>query len=255
MYIYQILFMRLICKCLIIVSTLITIVSCTSVKTFGQSLDTIYKKPHKKISLKPTTDYDQRFSVLENQDVNIWGYRIGVVVNDKFKTGIGGYYLNQDTTILKRNSLGKPTSKLQRKLYFGTIYFEPFLFRKRLVEMSLVFEIGYGRAVLDTTKTVRIGTRPATEVIIQEKQDFVPAGMGISFNFKVPDIKHLHFLTYIGINAMTGLRKTVFESDLRSNFDGWYWSIGGAIFIDKIFADAKAKKLRKKAALAATSKV
>lgn len=247
--------MRLILKCLIFFSTLVILVSCVSIKTFGQSLDNTLKKPHKKLNLKPTTDYDQRFSVLEKQDVSIWGYRIGVVVNDKFKTGIGGYYLNQDTTILKTNALGKPTSKLKRTLYFGTIYYEPFLFRKRLVEMSLVFEIGYGRAVLDTTKRVRIGPRQATEVSIQDKQDFVPAGMGISFNFKVPEIKHFHFLTYIGLNAMTGLRKTVFESDLRSNFDGWYWSIGGAIFIDKIFADAKAKKLRKKIAQTAISKL
>lgn len=46
---------------------------------------------------------------------------------------------------------------------------------------------------------------------------------------------------------MLGLRKTVFETDLKYNYDGWYWSIGSAIFIDKIFSDAKEKK-RKKAA-------
>ena len=227
--------------------------SCTTI--FAQSLDSGFKKPHKKLNLKPTTDYDQRFSVLEKQDVNIWGYRIGVVVNDKFKVGIGGYYLNQDTTILKINASGKPTSKLQRKLYFGTIYYEPFIFRKQLVEMSLVFEIGYGRAVLDSINSIKNRNRTTSLINIEEKQDFVPAGVGISFNFKVPDIKHLHFLTYIGINAMTGLRKTIFESDLRSDFDGWYWSIGGAIFIDKIFADAKAKKLLKKAELAAIPKI
>ena len=27
--------------------------------------------------------------------------------------------------------------------------------------------------------------------------------------------------------------------DLKYNFDGWYWSIGTAIFLDKIFADIK----------------
>ena len=54
-----------------------------------------------KLSLKPTTDFDQRFSFINKEDVNIWGYRIGVIVNDKFKVGIGGYFLNQDTTIVK----------------------------------------------------------------------------------------------------------------------------------------------------------
>ncbi|MDI9366339.1 MAG: hypothetical protein QM541_15385 [Flavobacterium sp.] len=203
-----------------------------------------------KLSLKPTTDFDQRFSFINKEDVNIWGYRVGVIVNDKFKVGIGGYFLNQDTTIVRTDRFGNPTSKLQRKLYFGTVYYEPYLFRKPLVEMSLVFEIGYGKAVLDSANSKRNGNRPPTIVSVEDKQDFVPAGAGISFNFKVPDIKGLHFLTYVGINAMTGLRKTIFESDLKNNFDGWYWSIGGAIFLDKLLADMKAKKAHKKATLA-----
>lgn len=199
----------------------------------------------KKLSLKPNTDFDQRFSFIDKESVNIWGYRVGVIVNDKYKVGIGGYFLNQDTTVVKTDALGRPTSKLQRKLYFGTIYYEPYLFQRELVEMSLVFELGYGRAILDSANRRRNGNRPATVVNVEDKQDFIPAGAGISFNFKAPDIKGLHFLTYIGINAMTGLRKTIFESDLKNNFDGWYWSIGGAIFLDKILADAKAKKLKK----------
>ena len=211
--------------------------------------------PRQKLNLKPTTDFDQRFSFLDKEDVNIWGYRVGVVVNDKFKMGIGGYFLNQDTTIVKTDALGRPTSKLQRKLYFGTVYYEPFLFRKKLVEMSLVFEIGYGTAILDSANSKRNGNRPATIVSVEDKQDFVPAGVGISFNFKIPEIKHLHFLTYIGINAMTGLRKTIFESDLKNNFDGWYWSVGSAIFIDKMFADAKSNRQRRHAALAAIPKM
>jgi len=204
-------------------------------------------KPIKKnkFSLKPNTDFDQRFSFIDKQSVNIWGYRVGVIVNDKYKVGIGGYFLNQDTTIVRTDRFGNATSKLQRKLYFGTIYYEPYLFQKEWVEMSLVFEIGYGRAVLDSANSKRNGNRPVTVVNVEDKQDFIPAGAGISFNFKVPDIKGLHFLTYIGINAMTGLRKTIFESDLKNNFDGWYWSIGGAIFIDKILADIKAKKTSK----------
>ncbi len=195
---------------------------------------------HKKLSLKPAGDFDQRFSFLEHQPVNIWGYRIGVMVNDKYKVGIGGYFLSQDINgekKLRRNTLYYEQS---RKLYFGTIYYEPFLLRKRLYEMSLVFEAGYGRVSLDSLKQIR-----NNETLVSEKQTFVPAGMGVSMNFKIPDMKHLHFLTYIGLNAMIGLRKTVFETDLKYNYDGWYWSIGSAIFVDKIFTDLKANKKRK----------
>ena len=240
---------------LLFAAFLLVMAICNVKYLFAQTVTDSAIQPYKKLNLKPTTDFDQRFSFLDKQDVNIWGYRIGVVVNDKFKVGIGGYFLNQDTTIVKTDALGRPTSKLQRKLYFGTIYYEPFLFRKEVVEMSLVFEIGYGRAILDSANSKRNGTRPATIVYTEDKQDFIPAGVGISFNFKAPEIKGLHFLTYIGINAMTGLRKTIFESDLKNNFDGWYWSIGGAIFIDKIFAEAKVKKMKQKAALAALPKL
>lgn len=40
-------------------------------------------------------------------------------------------------------------------MYFGTIYFEPYLIRKKLWESSLVFELGYGRVDLDSIKIIR----------------------------------------------------------------------------------------------------
>jgi hypothetical protein len=188
----------------------------------------------KKFSLKPTTDFDQRFSFIGGGGVNIWGYRVGVMVNEKYKTGIGGYFLQQETAGIKVDADGIPFNQLKKSLYFGTIYYEPYLFRRKRWEMSMVFELGYGKAVLDSTNKIRGRFLTKTE-----KQVFIPAGMGYSVNFIIPDIKGLHFLTYMGLNGMIGLRKAVFESDLKYNFDGWYWSIGTAIFLDKIFADIK----------------
>ena len=190
--------------------------------------------PKKRLSLKPTTDFDQRFSFIDKEGVNIWGYRIGVVVNDKFKTGIGGYFLKQETAGIRLDANGIPFNQLKKSLYYGTIYYEPFLFRRKRWEMSMVFELGYGKAVLDSTNNIR--GRFLTK---SEKQIFIPAGMGYSVNFIIPDIRGLHFLTYLGLNGMIGLRKAVFESDLKYNFDGWYWSIGTAIFLDKIISDIK----------------
>ncbi len=196
--------------------------------------DSIPKK--KKISLKPAGDFDQRFSFIEKQGVSIWGYRIGASVNDVYKVGIGGYFLKQELAGVKLDQ-GVPINQLTKSLYYGTIYYEPFLFRRKRWEMSMVFELGYGKAVLDSTNKIRGRFLTKTE-----KQDFVPAGMGYSANFIIPDIKGLHFLTYLGLNGMIGLRKAIFESDLKYNFDGWYWSIGSAVFIDKIFADLAAGK-------------
>ncbi len=191
----------------------------------------------RKLSLKPAGDFDQRFSFVGNEGVNIWGYRIGVSVNSKYKVGIGGYFFSQESAGVKLDNTGAPINRLNKSLYFGTIYYEPYLFRRKRWEMSMVFELGYGKAELDSTNKIRGRFLTTTE-----KQDFIPAGMGYSVNLIMPEIKGLHFLTYLGLNGMVGLRKAVFNSDLKYNYDGWYWSIGSAIFLDKIFTDIAGKK-------------
>lgn len=191
----------------------------------------------RKIKLKPAGDFDQRFSFIGEEGVSIWGYRIGASVNDIYKVGIGGYFLKQESAGVKLDATGVPINRLTKSLYYGTIYYEPYLFRRKRWEMSMVFELGYGKAELDSTNKIRGRFLTKTE-----KQDFVPAGMGYSVNFIIPDMKGLHFLTYIGLNGMIGLRKAVFNSDLKYNYDGWYWSIGSAVFLDKIFSDISGKK-------------
>ena len=191
----------------------------------------------KKLSLKPAGDFDQRFSFIDKEGVSIWGYRIGLSVNDIYKVGIGGYFLKQELAGIKLDASGVPINQLTKSLYYGTIYYEPYLFRRKRWEMSMVFELGYGKAELDSTNKIRGRFLTKTE-----KQDFVPAGMGYSDNFIIPEIKGLHFLTYLGLNGMIGLRKAVFNSDLKYNYDGWYWSIGSAVFLDKIISDIGKKK-------------
>jgi hypothetical protein len=207
------------------------------------TFDTPVKAPakvKKRLHLKPAGDFDQRFSFIENQGVSIWGYRIGVSVNDKYKVGIGGYFLKQELAGIRHDANGTPINQLTKNVYYGTIYLEPYLLRRKRWEMSMVFELGYGTAFFDSTNKIRGRFLTKTET-----QHFVPAGMGFSANLIMPEIRGFHFLTYLGINGMIGLRKTVFDTDLKYNFDGWYWSIGSAIFIDKIFSDLTKKKRSK----------
>ncbi len=203
--------------------------------------DSLPKK--KKNSLKPAGDFDQRFSFIDNEGVSIWGYRLGLSINDTYKIGIGGYFLKQEIAGIKLDAAGIPINQLTKSLYYATVYYEPYLFRTKRWEMSMVFELGYGKAVLDSINKIRGRFLTKTE-----NQVFIPAGMGYSVNLIIPDIKGLHFLTYLGLNGMIGLRKAVFESDLKYNFDGWYWSVGSAVFIDKILNDLSGKKKKKAAA-------
>jgi len=223
------------------IATLILLISITTHSSAQDTLPLPLQAAHHGWSIKPTTDFDQRFSYINNELVNIWGYRIGIFVNDRFKTGIGGYYMDQQFAS-RPDAKNAGSLTLEKKIGFGTLYYEPFIFRRELVEMSLVFEAGYGKITVDSSKFD--GETTATG---RGHSVFVPAGAGISFNFKIPEIRHFHFLTYIGINAMAGFRKTVFASD-HANYDGGYWSIGSAIFIDRIFTDVRAH-IRKKHAL------
>ncbi len=197
--------------------------------------DTTIQKPKIK-AVRIVLDFDKRFSFINNSGVDIWGYRIGVSVKNKYKVGIGGYYLTQKSSGIILDPTGVPINQLTKNLTIGTVYFEPYIFRRKVWEMGMIFEVGYGKAELDSTNKIR-----GRFLLKTEKQDFVSAGMGYSLLFILPDIKGLHFLSYFGLNGIAGLRKTVFNSDLQYNYDGWYWSAGLKIFIDKIFNDISRK--------------
>lgn len=187
-------------------------------------------------AIRLVLDFDKRFSFINNSGVDIWGYRLGVSVKNKYKVGFGGYYLTQKSSGIILDASGAPINQLTKNLTIGTVYFEPYIFRRKHWEMGMIFEAGYGKAELDSNNKIR-----GRFLLKSEEQDFVSAGMGYSLLIILPDIKGLHFLSYFGLNGITGLRKTVFNSDLHYNYDGWYWSAGVKVFIDRILKDISGK--------------
>jgi len=191
-------------------------------------------------SIKPTTDFDQRFYYTTGEIQNVWGYRAGVLINDKWKLGIGGYYMNKTTDIGTAATTFSRTSTdpytLHQKLYLGTVYYEPYLYRRNLWETSIVLETGYGRTVNYTTDKTPGTATPANNSLI------IPAGLGLSVNLKLPALFHVQFFRWIGINAMVGYRTAIYQQDKQYNYNGAYWSLSGAIFLDRMFEDFNAWK-------------
>ena len=188
-----------------------------------------------RVTIKPTTDFDQRFYYTSTETQNVWGYRLGVLINDKYKLGIGGYYMNKKTDqvsgydVLNRNTANAVS--VQNTFYLGTVYYEPYLLRRRLWETSLVFETGYGRIAQYTTdKTDNSNSNKSNTAM-------VPAGAGLSINFKPPALFNLECFRWIGINAMAGYRTTLYRQSRQYNYNGAYWSISGAIFLDRMLDD------------------
>jgi len=205
---------------------------------FSQAKDTVSVKEHRRV-LNPSTDFDQRFSFIRSQPVNIWGQRVGVVINDKFKVGVGGYFLDdvlKSTRVFQDGS----TQYIKRNLLFGTGYIEPFLFRKKYWEMSIPVELGYGQSTAKFYQT-------STDLYIKtSNKNFIPAGTGLSFSVKLPALPHFQATRWIGINFLAGYRYCLFEDIFKTDYDGWFWSISGAIFLDRVADDYRGWKNKRR---------
>jgi hypothetical protein len=210
--------------------------------------DTLHKQHGDSTSLlhhttiKPTTDFDQRFSFIRNNPVNIWGQRGGILINDWLKVGVGGYFMNDTRINIKRQGFqGNVTKRyLKQSLLFGTGYVEPFLIRRTYWEISIPVEAGYGKASSSFYRT-------SNDVFIRSNsKDFIPAGAGLSFSFKLPALPNFKPLSWIGINLLAGYRYCLLQNVYKTDYDGAFWSISGAIFLDRISDDCKAWKRKKK---------
>ena len=208
--------------------------------SYSQKTDTAaVNKKH--FSLKPSFDFDQRFSFIRTRIVNIWGERVGIIINDEFKTGVGGYFLSD---LHKGTSLGvdgNPLYYAKRNLAFGTAYFEPFLFRRDLWEFSIPFELGYGKSHFNIYQW-------ATDNFVESHTaDFFPSGVGLSLSLKAPEIRHLKPLRWVGINGLIGYRVCLLENVFKTDYDGPFWSISGTIFLDRAVDDIKEWKQKRRA--------
>ena len=206
-----------------------------------QPADTGYVREHHHTTIKPTTDFDQRFSFIRNYSVNIWGQRGGILLNDEWKFGVGAYYMD-DTRMNARTSSGgvNPNHYLKQNLVFGTGYVEPFLIRRTYWELSVPFELGYGKAgskVYESSTDAQISTR---------SKDFLPTGAGLSLSLKFPPIGRFKPTSWVGLNFLAGYRYCLLENVFKTDYDGAFWSISGAIFLDRIFDDTRAWKRKRK---------
>jgi hypothetical protein len=211
------------------------ILCCLTSLGWSQVADTV-KPTQSHVTIKPTTDFDQRFSFIRSQSVNIWGQRAGILLNDWLKLGVGGYYMN-DTRLNNRISKVSPAVHYSKtSLIFGTAYIEPYLLRRTYWELSVPFEAGYGKA--DSKVYAQTG-----DVLLRANtRNFVPTGAGLSLSLKFPPIGRFKPTSWVGINFLAGYRFCPLQSVYKTDYDGAFWSISGAIFLDRMSDDYKARK-------------
>ena len=204
--------------------------------------DSVKLKSVHKNTYKPSTDFDQRFSFIRSQSVNIWGQRAGVVLNDWLKFGIGVYYMSNTKMmglrLIANSSI--PVHYSQQSLVFGTGYIEPFLIRRTYWELSVPFEIGFGKSFSKVYNTSN------DSYLRSNSKDFIPTGAGLSLSVKFPTLPHFKPLSWIGVNFLAGYRYCLLQNDFKTSYDGAFWSVSGAIFLDRISDDYRAWKRNRK---------
>jgi hypothetical protein len=210
----------------------------SSIISFAQSTDSIRKDSlhsvvKKKNAIAPAVDFDQRFSWVRGQYVNIWGERAGIIIHDKVKTGFGGYFLRTHFNGIIIGTTEYKNWHGTRDMLFATTYIEPFLFRRKYWELSFPFEFGYGKV------NYTIYDWNTGEFVKTINKPFFPGGALVSLSLKMPAFFGVKPFTWIGINFLAGYRYDFFQALYGTHLDGSYWSISGAVFLDRAVNDIR----------------
>ncbi|TAE32326.1 MAG: hypothetical protein EAZ91_05550 [Cytophagales bacterium] len=185
---------------------------------------------------------DQRFFFFKNPvtgeraRTNIWGGRAGFLFPSNIKIGAGFYFTNQ-----RAGGQWGEYQLQNRRLVYGTLYVEPFFFRRKHWEWSTLLEAGFGTARYDLMRN----NDGAPDI---RRTWAVPLGIATSFSVKFPTIGRFRATRWLGINAMTGYRLTVQERipSYPSTYNGFYYSVNPVIFLDRFYEDYSAWRKRKR---------
>ncbi|MBO0936917.1 hypothetical protein J2I47_10210 [Fibrella sp. HMF5335] len=204
--------------------------------------------PH---ALTFTASTDQRFFFFNDTrndngkrvPVSVYGLRAGFLfpvrhperqepggMRAAFKAGAGFYFVNQ--TLNRPGLLPNTSEAITRHLRIATLFFEPYLYRKKAIEVSVPLEIGYGHSRYNR---VSDQTREGEEA----RGVFIPAGAGLSLSYQFPALRWFRPLHWTGFNILGGyrfiLKKDVPESQV--NYSGFYISIGPSFYLENLTAD------------------
>jgi hypothetical protein len=222
--------------------------------------DSVQVRADKPKSLTFSASTDQRFFFFNDtrnsngrrMPVSVYGLRAGFLFPVRhpektdgrraaFKAGLGFYFVNQS---LNQPGLLPATSEaVTRHLRIATAFFEPYLYRKKSIEISLPFELGYGHSRYEHNS----GQSNENEVA---RGVFLPVGAGVLGSYQFPRIRWFRPLRWFGFNALAGYR-FILKKDVPSsqiNYTGFYISVGPSFFLENMTADIKywRNKRRKK---------
>ena len=180
-----------------------------------------HKKVHMLLSL------DQRNSFLETTDnsntpVDINGIKLGVVMNDRHKTGIGIYSIRDRSRHISRR-MGEPAD-LDFSFRYITVFYEYLFIYSRHWDIGIPFEAGYGRY------TAFGPTNPPPVPGSRNRDNVYPLGTALDVHFKL--------LRWFSVNGMGGYRHVI-NNTSPVNLSNWFYAIGLSINTRNLYQDGR----------------
>ncbi|MEO8760709.1 MAG: hypothetical protein ABI388_05780 [Bacteroidia bacterium] len=170
----------------------------------------------------PLVALDQRNSYIKGKPVNILGLKAGVVLFDRHSLGLGGYSITNSTSHFSAR-LDK-TINQKTDLKYLTAFYEYSFLDKRWWEIGIPVEIGGGYYKITSTDPTTNKSSPTKTGLV------IPLGTALDVYFKPT--------RWFAINVMGGYR-FVITNDARVNFNGWFYSFGGAVYMRQILQDLR----------------
>lgn len=215
----------------------------------GKRPDSTRAAPAKSLTFTASTDRrffffkDTRNTNNRRTPVSVYGLRTGFLFPSRrsrvseegertaaFKAGVGFYFANQD--INRPGLLPNTSASVTRRLRYVMTFYEPYLFRRKAIEVSLPIELGYGHSRYERNDEQAMDYEVARGV-------FVPLGVGVTTAYHFPNIRWFRPFHWFGFNVLAGyriiLKKDVPESNI--NYNGFYLSIGPSFFLENLTSD------------------
>lgn len=211
--------------------------SALSAQPKNQQLDSLRKKftadslyIFRPRAVFPLFSLDQRNSFIKSQPVNIWGAKAGVTLYDRHNLGFGYYSLETNSSAQRILPDHKENINRSLKMSYATVFYEYNFVESRWWEIGIPVETGYGQYNLVSTNAGN------GKVVLNKQGGVIPLGTALDIYFKPTK--------WFALNLMGGYRWVISDNQ-KLNLNGWFYSIGGAVYIRQILQDIRFLKSKR----------
>ena len=181
--------------------------------------------------VRPQVKLDNRVTFFQKQGLAINGFDIGVLLSEKLRLTLGYYNMHDRLRAFDYTTEGAEFGRFVR-LNYGSLNTELIYSDKRFVSLGMPLEIGAGKNRFEDRNV----TSGQTLSVQSGALLFVNFGMSATF-------KPMRFL---GLKAIVGYRKMVFNQVKDYDFDGFFTAIGLNFDLHAVITDIRMYRLMKR---------